>query len=78
MQGKHVSYWSKIVAPIVTVALIVLIAVFHWQIPWVAAIATGAFVFIVGLPIDASVWMDKLTGLAKLKLGGPQGSGQGQ
>lgn len=38
-------------------------------------IAIGLAIFIVGLPISANVWKDKVIELAKLKLGGSSPAG---
>lgn len=70
MKAKHVSiWWSKIGSIIFVVGMFALKAVFAWKIGLKEIIGGGAFIFVVGLPVDVSFWIDKVNEVVKAKGG---------
>lgn len=59
MKGKILCQLSKIIASVIVFAALVVNAVAKTElIPVDDAVKAGAFIFVVFLPIDVSIWID--------------------
>jgi len=70
MKATHVDLWfSKIGAVVFVVASFILNAALKWEIDYKAIIAVGLFIFVVGLPISLSFWLQGIEAIVKAKTG---------
>ena len=62
MEGKHISYWSKIGAVIFVVGAFIISAILGWHLNATDIIYIGGFVAVMGAPIDLSIVLTKIFG----------------
>jgi len=70
MKARHMDLWiSKIGSVVFVVATFILNAALKWGIDYKAIIAVGLFIFVVGLPISLSFWLQGIEAIVKAKTG---------
>lgn len=70
MKAKHVDMWfSKIGSVVFVVFASILNWWLKWNIDYKAIIAVGLFIFVVGLPISVSYWIEGIGAVVKARTG---------